>query len=86
MGQTERIDLTSEIVTTIGPWYPYQDGPYQAIMLSRPHSIAVDNSYIYIGERADRGGGVRKLAYYRGTISFLHRFNEMQCYLPKMLQ
>ena len=78
------IDLTSEIVTTIGPWRG-QDGPYQDITLSCPHSIAVDNSYIYIGECADRGGGVRKLAY-TGTISFLHRFNKMQCYLPKMLQ
>jgi len=80
------IDLTSEIVTTIGPWYPYGDGPFQDITLSMPHSIAVDNSYIYIGERAYRGGGVRKLAYYTGTSSFLHRFNKMQCYLPKMLQ
>ena len=78
------IDLTSETVTTIGPWLG-QDGPFQDITLSDPYSIAVDNSYIYIGECADRGGGVRKLAY-TGTISFLHRFNKMQCYLPKMLQ
>ena len=57
------VNLTSRRVTAIGAGEGRQDGPYQDSKLHIPQSIAVDNSFIYIGEDAAQGGGVRKLAY-----------------------
>lgn len=59
------INLTTGVATAIGAGKGYQDGPYQNSQFHHPHSIAVDNSFIYIGERTGSlgDGGIRKLAY-----------------------
>ena len=71
------VNLTSGIVTAIGAGKGHQDGPYQESKFQVPQGLAVDNSFIYIGEEPSAGGGVRKLAY-SGMCDFLHRFNQMQ--------
>ena len=60
------INLTSGVVTAIGAGQGYQNGHYQNSKLLSPYSIAVDNSFIYIGENTASGGGVRELAYTGG--------------------
>jgi len=64
------VNLTSGIVTAIGAGQGHQNGPYQDSKLDSPMSMAVDSSFIYIGEFNNAMHSVRKLAY-TGRCHFL---------------